>query len=168
MSELPRVQVPLMLSLEIQAGGERRVLRYLGFPHMCVEFAGENNERRSFPSTELLDRIVTRAALREGHAVDGAAVVAGLDQVAEAERGGRADVPPALAQVLRAKRTANRVTCAHALGSELRGGQLRWLDADEDGIWIVEPELGAEDGVVFTPASPAAVAERILELLPHA
>ena len=166
MVDRPRVQIPLIVTVERDLGDAKELVTYLGFPHACVEIADLDGSQKPFPARELLSRIVTATELDKGEAAQGESTVVQLDRLAELEAGRDPDVPERIRGLVRAKRSACRVDCAHAGARLLTGGRLTWIDAGEGGLWLVESAAGDEAAVVFVPSSPGAIATQILALLP--
>lgn len=110
---------------------------------------------------------MTEAGLEKGEVARGEPSIVPLDLVAELEAGRDADVREPIGSVLRAKRSACRIECAHAGDVLLSGGELIWIDAANHGLWVVEASADQEGSLAFKPSSPRAIASEILQMLPR-
>jgi hypothetical protein len=115
----------------------------------------------AFPARELVAQALVAAALRDAAAADRPPVTVELAELERLEAAaGRDDAEGA--NGLPRPVGAARLRVLHRTGKRVEGGDLRWLDAGEDGLWSVDV---TDDGqAVLTPVPATAIAERFAKL----
>jgi hypothetical protein len=115
----------------------------------------------TFPARELVAQALTaaalpvgRAAARRGPMTVGVAELERLE--AGAAQGGSAKGLP------RAVATGRLRVLQRAAGERVEGGDVRWLDAGDDGLWSADPT--GDGRALLTPVAPAAIAERFARM----
>jgi hypothetical protein len=136
---------------------------YYALPDVAVEHAiavGLVHRLEQFPAEELMGRVCEFIELADRpHAADAEVEL----QVADLNDAlaGREAILPALENLV----STSYVGSLHREGKTLVGGELRWIDAGESGLWLVEPSDDPEC-VKLRPTSARELLDELLSYLP--
>jgi hypothetical protein len=78
------------------------------------------------------------------------------------------DAPDHFSQALNTFDSTSYVRSLHRAGNSLVGGELRWIDTQDSGLWLVEPSSDDPECVAVRPTRSSELLEELLSYLPGA
>ena len=84
----------------------------------------------------------------------------------DGDRPDLSEAPDDFNHALTAFDSTSYVRSLHRSGNSLVGGELRWIDTKESGLWLVEPSSDDPEQVTVRPTRPAELLDELLSYLP--
>lgn len=148
---------------------------YYALPAVAVEHAvaiGRVHRLEQFESQELMSRIRDFLALAERPSGDESEFELALAELNQALGDGENPELPSEAETfgkaLESLVSTSYVRCLHQEGKALVGGELRWIDTGDSGLWLVEPSDDDPERVSVRRTQATELLDELLSYLPGA
>jgi hypothetical protein len=173
-SELFRVAFApaLVMNAEHRRRDSIETRAYYALPEVAVEHSvavGGVHRLEPFAARELLNRVREFVMLVDRPAGDGEQVELPAEELSRALAKGELPAGAgALGDALADLVAMSYVRCLHREGKAIVGGELRWIDTGEHGVWLIEPSQDDSDRVAVTRTAAANLFDELLSYLPGA
>jgi hypothetical protein len=137
---------------------------YYALPDVAVEHAvavGCVHQLEQFPSVRLMGRVRDFVELTERPETGGDEAELSVAEL-NAALAGEASSLPAFENLV----STSYVGCIHRGDKTLVGGELRWIDCGDSGLWLVEPSSDDPERVKVRPTSARELLGELLSYLP--
>ena len=164
-----------VVSAEYRRRGRIEGCSYYLLPDVSVEHSaaiGNVHRLDSMETTAVLGRVVEFVDLRDRPSHNGTAFevpAAALARALESAPERDPDLESSeFGRALGSHVSTSYVRSLHRSGDAVVGGELRWIDTGDSGLWLVEPSGDDAERVGVRPTTSAELLEELLSYLPGA
>jgi hypothetical protein len=158
-----------VVNAELRRGDSVETRSYYALPSVAVEHSvaiGRVHRLEQFGAEHLLKRVRNFVALGERPAADGNGLELTVSELNQALADRRLPEGGPFATALEKLESTSYVRCLHRHGGTLVGGELRWIDTGDSGLWLVEPSEADAERVTVRPAQARELLDELLSYLP--